>query len=288
MGDYHFQRLGVSMAASWKGHISFGLVSIPVSLSPAARTERFSFNQIHTVCHTRLKQPLYCPHCEKFVERHEVEKGYEIEKEQYLLFKPEELKAIEPESSRVMEILEFVKLDEIDPVYFDASYYVAPESAGVHAYQLLQDAMRRLKYVAVAKLTMSNRENTVLIRATKSGLTLHTMFYQNEIREAKGVSSDEKVEVKPQETALAEQLIKTLAGPFKPEQYSDAYQAELQKLIEAKSKGKSVTITEGKAVELTVDLLTALKRSVEHPKQRPLMTVVPERAKAERKRRKAG
>lgn len=276
------------MAASWQGHISFGLVSIPISLTPAARSERFSFNQIHSVCHNRLKQPLYCPHCERMVDRSEVEKGYEYEKDQYLLFKPEELKAIEPESSRVMEILEFVKLDEVDPLYFDASYYVSPEEAGAHAYQLLLNAMLKMKYVAVAKMTMSGREHTVLIRPTKAGMTLHTMFYKNEIRESKGLGGDKKVEVKPQEVALAEQLIKTLAGPFQPEQYSDAYQTELQKLIEAKSKGESITITPTKGVEPTVDLMAALKRSIEHPKQKPLMAIVPERAKTERKRRKAG
>ena len=117
-------------ASSWKGYITFGLVSIPVSLTPAARTERISFNQLHSVCHNRLKQPLFCPHCDRLVDRSEVEKGYEYEKDQYLLFSQAELKNIEPESARSMTILEFVKLEEIDPVYFDACYYAAPKEAG--------------------------------------------------------------------------------------------------------------------------------------------------------------
>ena len=118
------------MAATWKGFLTFGLISIPIELTPAARSERISFNQIHSVCHTRLKQPLFCPTCDKFVDRSEIEKGYEYEKDQYLLFSKEELEEIEPESARTMEILSFVKLEEIDAVYFDASYYAKPAEAG--------------------------------------------------------------------------------------------------------------------------------------------------------------
>jgi DNA end-binding protein Ku len=277
------------MAASWKGFISFGLVSIPVSITPAARTERISFNQLHSVCHTRLKQPLYCPQCERFVERNEIEKGYEFEKDQYLLFTKEELEEIEPDSARVMDILEFVKLDEIDPLYYDASYYVAPEEAGVHAYHLLLNAMRKSGYAAIAKMTMYGREYIVIIRARDGGLALHTMFYANEVREAKDMKSD-KSEAKPAEETLALQLIKNLAGPFKPEQYEDTYQAELQKLIEAKSHGKSISAPTRRAAPQTIDLLAALKKSVERPsakeqKQKSLMTVVPKPGEARKKRR---
>src|SRR5947209_11761742 len=106
----------------WKGHLTFGLISIPIRMFSAARTERISFNQLHKVCHTRLKQPLFCPTCDRIVERSEVQKGYEYEKDQYLLFSEEDFEKIEPDSARAMEILEFVKLEEIDPLLFDASY----------------------------------------------------------------------------------------------------------------------------------------------------------------------
>jgi DNA end-binding protein Ku len=119
------------MAAAWKGFLAFGLVSIPISLEPAARSERISFNQIHSPCGSRIKQPTFCPTCEKFVDRSEVVKGYEHEKGQYLLFTKEELEEIEPESARTMEILSFVKSEEIDPVYFESSYYAKPEESGV-------------------------------------------------------------------------------------------------------------------------------------------------------------
>jgi len=279
------------VAASWKGYISFGLVSVPIQLTPAARSEHISFHQLHSVCHTRLKQPLYCPHCERQVDRSEVVKGYEYAKDQYILFKPEELKAIEPESAEAMEILEFVKLDEIDPIYFDASYYVAPEEAGVHAYHLLHDAMRDSGYAGIAKVTMHNREYTVIIRAHDDGLILHTMYYADEIRDAKGMGTD-KTEVREQEKTLALQLIKNLAGPFEPKKYHDSYQVGLQQLIDAKAHGQAVKAAPHKKMAPVIDLISALKQSVEQQATgkggKTLLRAVPKQEEGRKKRRKAG
>jgi DNA end-binding protein Ku len=250
-------------ASTWKGFISFGLVSIPVRLSPAARTERISFNQLHSVCHTRLKQPLFCPTCNRVVERSEVEKGYEYEKDQYLLFNQEEIDEIEPDSARTMDILEFVKLDEIDPLYFDSSYYVAPEPEGAHAYHLLLEAMSNSGYAAIAKLTMHNRENIVIIRPRKEGLALHTMFYTNEVRPAVEYGSTDKSEIKEQERTLAVQLIQNLAAPFKPEKYHDAFHESLQELIAAKMKGQKIVAVPHAAHAPVIDLMAALKQSLE-------------------------
>ena len=153
------------MATSvWKGHLTFGLISIPVRLFAAARGERISFNQLHKVCNSRLKQPLMCPTCNRNVERSEIVKGYEYEKDQYVLFSEEELDKIEPPSAHVMEILEFVKLDEVDPLYFDASYYVAPEEGGAKAYKLLMMAMEDPASAAIAKDTMHQRDHIVIVR----------------------------------------------------------------------------------------------------------------------------
>lgn len=269
-------------ASSWKGFLAFGLISIPVRLSPAARTERVSFNQLHNVCHTRLKQPLFCPTCNRMVERNEIEKGYEYEKDQYLLFTEEELESVEPESARTMEILEFVKLAEIDPIYFDSSYYLAPEDEGRKAYQLLFEAMRKSGYAAIAKVSMHNREYTVIVRPQKSGLTLHTMFYSNEIRSAEN-GPTEKIEVKEQERALAEQLIKSLAAPFQPEKYHDTYQEALQELIAGKAQGMEVTAAKHVARVPEIDLMQALKKSLAAkpapaPEKRPLLQMVPKPA----------
>src|ERR1700681_889525 len=224
----------------WKGYLTFGLISIPIRLFSAARTERISLNQLHNVCKTRIRMPLFCPHCEKQVPRNEIIKGYEYEKDQYVLFNEEELDKIEPQSARSMEILEFVKVDEIDPLYYDASYYVTPEDEGKKAYQLLLAAMEESGYAAIAKLTMHQRERIVVIRAREQGMTLHTMFYQSEIREVAEFTHQDKVEPKEQEKKLAMQLIESLAATFEPEKYRDEYTESMRSLIAAKKKGQDV------------------------------------------------
>src|ERR1700730_9986434 len=194
------------MATSvWKGFLTFGLISIPIRLFSAARSERISLNQLHKVCQSRIKMPLFCPTCARMVERSEIVKGYEYEKDQYVLFSEEELDKIEPQSARSMEILEFVKVDEIDPLYYDASYYVTPEDEGKKAYQLLLAAMEESGYAAIAKLTMHQREHIVVVRPRANGMTLHTMYYTNEVREvAEYGQTDKSAEPKPQEKKLAE------------------------------------------------------------------------------------
>lgn len=274
-------------ASSWKGFLSFGLISIPIRLSPAARTERISFNQLHKVCHTRLKQPLFCPTCNRMVERNEVEKGYEYEKDQYLLFTEEELEKIEPESARTMEILEFVKLSEIDPLYFDASYYAAPEEAGARAYHLLLEAMRKSGYAGIAKVTMYSREYIVIIRPAKNGLTLHTMFYSNEIRPSAEFGNIDNTELKEQERTMAVQLIENLSAPFQPEKYHDTYQEGLKTLIAAKAEGQDVVAPPHISQPAAVDLMAALKQSLSQSQgkkpateKKSLLRVVPKSGEA--------
>jgi len=257
----------------WKGHLTFGLISIPVRMFAAARGERISFNQLHNVCHSRLKQPLFCPVCNRNVERSEVVKGYEYDKDQYVLFSEEELDKIEPPSARVMEILEFVKLDEMDPIYLDSSYYITPEDAGLNAYALLMKAMKETGYGAIAKLTMHQREHIVIIRPSAKTLTLHTMFYSNEIRAAEAVPTD-KIEVKDQEKKLAQQLIESLAVPFQPDKYRDEYSENVRAMIAAKLKGQQVTEAPQPHLAPVIDLMEALKKSIAE-KHAPAATVAP-------------
>jgi DNA end-binding protein Ku len=245
----------------WKGHLTFGLISMPVRMFAAARGERISFNQLHKECHSRLKQPLFCPVCNRNVERSEIVKGYEYEKDQYVLFSEEELDKIDPPSAKVMEILEFVKLKEMDPLYFDSSYYVSPEDAGVKAYQLLMKAMEESGYGAIAKLTMHQREHIVIVRPGTRGMTLHTMFYSNEIRAAESVPTD-KIEIKDQERKLAQQLIESLAAPFEPQKYRDEYQENVKTMIAAKLKGQQVTEVAQPHLAPVIDLMEALKKSL--------------------------
>ena len=246
----------------WKGYISFGLISIPVRLFAAARSERISFNQIHEKCNSRIKQQLYCPTCERVVERSEIVKGFEAEKNSYVIVEDEELKKIAPESQETMEILEFVHLNEIDPLYFDASYFTTPEDPGRRAYQLLFETMEKSGYAAIAKLAMHQREYTVVIRPRAKGLTIHTMFYENEVRDVPGYGATSNIEVKPQEVNLAEQLVKSLAAPFEPKKYEDAYQGRLTELIEAKSQGKAIAPTKSHRLAPVIDLMAALQKSL--------------------------
>src|SRR2546429_121510 len=262
----------------WKGHLTFGLISIPVRLTTAARTERISFNQLHKECHTRVKQPLFCPTHNRIIERSEVVKGYEYEKDQYVLFDEKEIEKeiekIEPSSARVMEILEFVKMDEVDPVYFDASYYLAPDEGGAKAYQLLMSAMQESGYAAIAKLTMHQREHIVVVRPGNKGMMLHTMFYSNEIRAAESSSTD-KVELKDQEKKLAQQLIQNLAVPFEPQKYKDTYQDNVRAMIAAKLKGQEVTEVQQPHMAPVIDLMEALKKSLAEQQAPPVAAAGP-------------
>lgn len=253
------------MATSvWKGYLTFGLISIPIRLFSAARSERISLNQLHNVCHSRIRMPLFCPTCNRQVERSEIVKGYEYEKDQYVLFNEEELDKIEPDTARTMEILEFVKLDEIDPLYYDASYYVTPEDEGKRAYRLLLEAMEESGYAAIAKLSMHQREHIVVIRPRANGMTLHTMFYTNEIRQVAeyGQPNSAAAEPKEQEKKLAAQLIESLAAKFEPEKYKDEYQESMRAMIAAKQQGKEIAEAPHPKLAPVIDLMEALKKSI--------------------------
>jgi DNA end-binding protein Ku len=252
------------MAASvWKGMISFGLVSIPIRLYAAARTKRTYLHQIHNECNTRLKQPLFCPTCNRMVDRSEVIKGYEYETGQYVLVDNEEIKKITPPSGKTMEIITFLKENEVDPIYFDSSYVALAEQHAEKPYALLLKALEDTKKVGVAKVTMHQREYTVFIRARDNGLTLHTMYYANEIASVEGYGRKYDAKLRPEEVKLADQLVQSLSAPFKPEQFKDEFQEQLNALIEAKLKGKAVTPPSQSVKKAPViDMMEALKRSL--------------------------
>jgi DNA end-binding protein Ku len=247
----------------WKGTLSFGLLAIPVKLYTAARSQRMNLHQLHKVCHTRLKQPLYCPHCNRQVERSEVVRGYEYEKGQYIVVNEDEIKKITPRSSTVMEIVAFVKQEQIDPIYFDASYFMMPDKDSEKPYALLLKTLEDSNRVGIATLTMHQREYTVFIRPRKNGLTIHTMYYATEIREVPGYGKAEKdVKLKPAEVKLAEQLVESLSQDFKPEQFHDKFQENLKTLIEAKQKGKTIVAERQPAPARVIDMMEALKKSL--------------------------
>jgi DNA end-binding protein Ku len=246
---------------TWKGHLTFGLVSIPLKLYPAARSRTIDFHLIHKPCQTRLRRPLFCPTCNRLVERTEVVKGYEYEKGQYLLIEEQEIKKLAAETGGTMEIGEFFPLAEIDPLYFDTSYLAVPEESGAKAYRLLVETMEQTQKAALAKVAMHQREYLVAIRARQHGLTLHTMYFNNEIRSVSEYGHT-NAEVKEEEIRLARELIEKLSTHFKPERYHDEYQGKLRALLDAKLKGKKVAISTGKKMAPVIDMMEALKKSL--------------------------
>jgi DNA end-binding protein Ku len=248
----------------WTGYLTFGLISMPVRLFSGARGTRISFHMLHREDNTRVKQQLYCPADGRVIERSEIVKGYEYRKGEYVVIEPEELKKIEPKTAKSMEILEFVKRDEIDPVYFESSYYLAPEEAGAKPYALLSRAMEETGYVAVAKLSMHNREYTVFLRPYEHGLMLHTMYYQDEIREAPAaIDKDSKEKLKDGEVKVAHQLIEALAAEWDPTKYRDTFEENVKTLIKARMEGGEVTSVEKpKKPAAPTDLMAALRQSL--------------------------
>src|ERR1700683_1132930 len=251
------------MAASvWSGYLTFGLISMPIRLFSGARSSGISFNQLHRTDHHRVKQQLVCPLDNQVLERSEIVKGYEYRKDEYVVIEPEEIKKIEPKTAKTMEILEFVKSSEVDPVYFESSYYMVPDEAGRRPYALLTKAMEESEYVAIAKLTMHNREYTVFLRPHDGGMMLHTMYYKEEVREVEGFGAPE-VELKDAEVKVANQLIEALADEWDPEKYHDTFQDNLKNLIQTKLEGgKIAEVEKPKKLAPVVTLMRALKRSL--------------------------
>jgi DNA end-binding protein Ku len=251
------------MAASvWSGYLTFGLISMPIRLFSGARSSGISFNMLHRDDLQRVKQQYYCPADNRVVERSEIVKGFEYRKDEYVVIDPEEIKKIEPKTAKTMEILEFVKAGEVDPVYFESSYYLLPEEAGRRPYALLTKALEESEYVAIAKLTMHNREYTVFLRPHEGGMMLHTMYYEEEVKKVEGFGAPD-VELKDSEVKVAHQLIEALAAKWEPEKFHDDFQENLKKLIQTKLEGGEVAeVEQPKKLAPVVDLMAALKASL--------------------------
>jgi len=251
------------MAASvWSGYLTFGLISMPVRLFSGARSSGISFNMLHRDDLSRLKQQYVCLADGKVVERSDIVKGYEYRKDEYIVVEPDEIKKIEPQTAKTMEILEFVKAADVDPVYFESSYYMIPDEAGRRPYALLTKALEESEYVAIAKLTMHNREYTVFLRPHEGGMMLHTMYYAEEVRMVEGFGAPD-VELKDAEVKVAHQLIDALAAEWEPDKFHDSFQDNLKNLIQTKLEGgKIAEVEKPRKLAPVVDLMSALKQSL--------------------------
>jgi len=247
------------------GTLSFGLVSIPIRMFTAASSSGVSFNQLHEKCGSRIKQQILCPVCNEVVERSAIVKGYEFTKDQYVRFTEEELKNLEGEASKMIDIAEFVPLSQVYPIYFEKSYYLGPDKGGEKAYKLLGEAMAKAGKVALAKYVMRGKESLVLIRPSGDGLMLHFMYFADEVRDFNEVDKGENISIKPNELELAKRLIEELSSEnFKPEQYADEYRGRVMSAVEQKVEGKEITAM-GEVTQRTqvIDLMDALKQSLE-------------------------
>jgi DNA end-binding protein Ku len=254
------------MASSvWKGYISFGLISVPIRMYVAAREQHISFNQVHASCGTRIKQQLWCPTDERVVERDEIVKGYPGPDGGYVTITSDELKALEAQSSQTMSIVQFVKLDEVDPLYYESSYYTVAEEPGRRAYALLMQGMAHLKLGAIANITLHQREQVVMIRPYAHGLVLHTLYYPAEVRELDEYGAQQELALQPAEVQLAEQFMQQLASPFKPEAFTNTYQERVEQLIASKTAGQPEPEVEApkKPAAQVVSLMDALRKSIQ-------------------------
>lgn len=246
------------------GTISFGLVSIPIKLYTASSSAAVSFNLLHAKCGSRIKQQQVCPTCNEVVDRAGLVRGYEFAKDQYVRVADEELKSLEGEASKIIDIAEFVPLPKVDPIYFERTFYLGPDKGGEKAYRLLTDAMAKTNRVALAKFVMRGKENLVLIRPAEGGLMLHTMYFSDEIRNFGEIDKGAGAKIKDGELDLALRLVNELSNDeFKPEQYQDEYRLRVLDLVNLKVEGKEITAVGPQVQRAQVlDLMEALKESL--------------------------
>ena len=253
------------MRTIWNGSISFGLVNIPVGLALATQRNDVSFRTLHRECGTPIKQKRWCPVHERDVEAEELVKGWEFAKGQYVLVEESDLESVALERSQSIEILRFVKLDEVDPVYFDRTYYLAPAGADAQRrpYVLLLRAMQESGMAAVGKFVLWGKENLCLLRAQGDALALETLFFaddvrsKSEIEEAVGAT-----ELKKPELELAGQVISSLAGEWSPDDFENEYRRDLRTMLDAKLAGEQIAVPEPVAETPVIDLMEALRQSV--------------------------
>jgi DNA end-binding protein Ku len=248
----------------WSGAISFGLVNVPVKLYSAVSRKTVRFHQLHDADHVRIQQKRVCPADGEEVPYDNIVKGYEISPEKYVVIEPEELEALDPKKTRSIDIQEFVDLEEIDPIYFDHPYYLAPGTGASKAYRLLLTAMRETNKVAIARVVIRQKENLVAIRATGDVMTMATMVFHDEVIDPGTIDElpDDDAEASKREVEMAEQLIQSLTSEFEPEKYHDEYRERVLELIEAKAAGEEISIQPPEEPAKVPDLMAALEQSL--------------------------
>jgi DNA end-binding protein Ku len=248
--------------AMWKGAISFGLVTIPVSVYPATEEKSVKFNQLHEKDQGRIRYKRVCSVDGEEVPYDEIVKGYEYEKDHYVTMSDEDFDAVPVESSRAIDIHQFVELSEIDPMLYKKSYYLVPEETGAKAYTLLREAMAAESKVGIAKVSFRDKEHLAALRFVDDAFVLETMFWPDEIRGAEFEGVDVDAKVRSQELEMATQLIDNLTADWNPEEYRDEYREAMLEIVEKKIAGEEIEVVPQEAPAKVVDLMEALKASV--------------------------
>jgi DNA end-binding protein Ku len=274
----------------WKGAISFGLVTIPVRVYTATDEKSLRFNQLHQKDQGRIKMKRTCSVCGEEVPYDEIVKGYEYEKDHYVVLTDEEVERGLP-SARAIDILKFVPADEIDAIYWKNPYYLVPEQTGAKAYALLRKALGDEGYVALAKVAFRDKEHLATLRLRDNVFVLSTMYWPDEIRPADFEELEVEADVRPQELKMAQSLIANMTDHFDPDEFHDEYRERLEQVVEAKIDGKEIAVVEETGTATVVDLMEALKASVEQTgsggKKTSAAKAAPARKKAPAKKKKA-
>ena len=269
--------------------VSFGLVAIPVKLYSATESAKaISFNMLHKGCGSRLKQQYLCAKDEVPVAREDIVKGYEFAKDQYVVFSPEELKALEETGTHMAEITEFVPIESVDPVYYDKAYFIAPDKGGAKPYALLARALRESKRCALGRWAARGKQYIVMIRPVEEGLVMQQLLYSSEVRSIQEIGIP-ATEVKDAELSLAQQLIDQQASDkFDPSLYSDQVAARIEAAIQKKVEGQEITLTEEpESGAQVIDLMQALRASLERNSAAPAKATAPPAAEARKPAKRA-
>lgn len=281
------------MRAIWSGSISFGLVNIPIQLFPGTVHKDIQFHLLHAECHTPVQYKKFCPAHNRELEADEIVKGFEYQRGKYVIVTDEDFAAVDIEMTRSIDILDFVKLDEVDPIYYEKSYYLGPNTGAEKAYSLLVESLERSRQVAIARLVVKNKQHLATIRVREGALVLETMFFADEIRKVNEIPGlPVKVKATEKELDLALGLVNSMTSAFDPEKYRDEYREKLMAIIQKKAAGEEVVVPEVVEKEAKViDLMSALKESIEKIKSEQAGRVrAPHRVQAkvsrERKARK--
>jgi len=259
------------MRTIWNGSISFGLVNIPIGLALATQRSDVAFRTLHRECGTPIKQKRWCPTHERDVEPDELVKGWEVSKGEFVIVEEADLESVALQRSQSIEILRFVQLAEVDPVYFDRTYYLAPAGAAAQRrpYVLLLEAMRETGMAAIGKFVLWGKENLCLIRPLGDALALETLFFAEDVRSSAEIhEAVAETQVQAAELELARQVISSLAGAFEADEFENEYRRDLRAMLEAKLAGREVKRPEPVPEAPVVDLMEALRRSVEEAKER--------------------